>query len=109
MIAYRTETNTKTTKSACLTTHLKNFNYAEITEQEVSFSLALGNIELGPNKHQSFRIAITFPSQIPLLSNSCFAKDQVLFIDLACIVISNVGNTASIEITHLEAISITSL
>lgn len=74
MIAYRTESNTKTTKSVCSTVHLKNFNYGEITQQEISFNLLLGNIELGPNIHQSARIAVTFPSQLPLSSTSCFAK-----------------------------------
>lgn len=74
MLAYRTESNIKTTKSICLTNHLKNFNYGEITQQEISFSLSFGKIELGPDIHKSFRIEVTFPSQLPLASSSCFAK-----------------------------------
>lgn len=74
MIAYRTESNTKSTKSTCSTVHLKNFNYGEITLQEISFNLLLGNIEIGTNIHQSVRIEVTFPSQLPLSTASCFAK-----------------------------------
>jgi hypothetical protein len=73
LIAYKTESNTKTAKDVCATAHLNSFNYGDTVQQLVSVSLAINPITISAAQYSSMQVVVTIPSVIPVNFILCAA------------------------------------
>lgn len=93
----------------CVTSHLNNFNYADVAQQKVLISLAVTPIVLDSSYYPSLQVVFTAPTQIPLNYMACSATESLLNQGLICAIVSSSANIGTLQLSSANSITVTSL
>lgn len=92
-----------------MTSHLNNFNYADVAQQKITISLAVKPIVLDSSHYPSLQVVFTAPAQIPLNYVICSATESLLNQAVNCAVVSSVGNIGILQLSSPTAITVTTI
>jgi hypothetical protein len=109
LVAFRTESNSKSSKDVCTTAILSNYNYGDVAQQRILFSLSFTPITLDANKYPTMQISVTVPTQIPVAFLACLATETLINQIVTCSVVSSSSNSGILQLSSLTLVTITSL